>query len=207
MLNKPMDMICAVSDFRHRVVMECFSDTDISGLYPVGRLDKDTEGLLLVTDDGDFTHRVLSPESEIEKTYLFYAKGILTEDKIRMLESERVIGGGREFVSLGAEVEHRGVIKMRDASDKLIRENTDKLMLTKRGDVPLSVGLITIKEGKKHQVKRMLLSVGLEVVYLKRIRIGALSLDENLSLGEYRALTNKEIELVLTKAENVDKCQ
>ena len=197
MLNKPMNMICAVSDVRHKVVMECFSDADRSGLYPVGRLDKDTEGLLLITDDGDFTYKVLDPKSGVEKTYLFYAKGILTEDKIKLLESERIIGGGREFLSLGAKAELLQIIKMRDAKDKLIRENPDKLIHTKRGDIPLSVGMITIKEGKKHQVKRMLLSVGMEVVYLKRIRIGALSLDCNLGVGEYRSLTDKEIALAL----------
>ena len=197
MLSKPMDKICAVRDPRHRVVMECIAEGERAGLYPVGRLDKDTEGLLILTDDGEFTNKVLSPSSNISKTYLFYAKGELTPEKIAYLESPHTVLGGREFDSSGARVEVISRLTMRDAKRLLIRENQEKLEHTKRGDILLTEAKITISEGKKHQVKRMLLGVGCEIVYLKRLSIGALALDETLAPGEYRPLTSEEIALAL----------
>ena len=197
MLNKPMDMICAVRDERHRVVMECLPECEREGLYPVGRLDKDTEGLLLLTDDGEFTNKVLSPSSNIPKTYRFFAKGELIPEKISYLESPHTVLGGKEFCSSGAKVEVVSTLTMRDAREFLIRENQEKLIHTKRGDLLLTEAKITISEGKKHQVKRMLLGVGCEIVYLQRLSIGSLSLDESLSPGEYRELTKEEIDSAL----------
>lgn len=136
-------------------------------LFPVGRLDKDTEGLLLITNDGELAHRLLSPKRHVDKVYYAKVKGVVTEKDVKAFS---------EGVSLG-----QGEMAKPAALEILTSDEISEIRLT-------------IQEGKFHQVKRMFQSVGKEVVYLKRLSMGTLVLDESLPLGAYRRLTREEIE-------------
>ena len=160
-------------------------------LFPVGRLDRDTEGLLLVTDDGPLCARLLSPENGIAKTYFFYALGALSADKIREIEQGIKLYPTRDersapaTVTLG-ESTTLGAIKHLLAPQDLKRAN-------RRPDTPVISGTVIVTEGKKHEVKRLLLFGDCRIVYLKRLSMGTLSLDESLPEGSYRPLTDSEI--------------
>ena len=162
MLNKPAGVVSATTDNHDKTVLDLLKDASGKDLFPVGRLDKDTEGLLLITNDGELSHNLLSPKKHVEKTYLVKTGETVTTDMIQALEQGVDIG--EEKLTLPAKV-------------KVIEEKEIEL---------------TITEGKFHQVKRMLKAVGNEVVYLKRLSMGNLKLDEALRLGEYRSLTEKE---------------
>lgn len=162
-LNKPKGVITATTDDRQQTVMDCLKDVPFKKLVPVGRLDKDTHGLLFFTDDGDLSHRLLSPARHVDKTYLVTTKAPVSEQDCRLLETGVDIG--EKNLTLPARVER--------CSEKQI--------------------LLTIHEGKFHQVKRMLQAVGNEVVDLQRISFGPLRLDDSLKPGEYRTLTEDEI--------------
>ena len=163
MLNKPSGVVSATTDNHDKTVLDLLKDAPGKDLFPVGRLDKDTEGLLLITNDGELSHNLLSPKKHVDKTYLVKTKETVTPDMIQALEQGVDIG--EEKLTLPA--------KVKVEEDKEIQ--------------------LTITEGKFHQVKRMLKAVGNEVVYLKRLSMGSLMLDENLELGEYRPLTEKEV--------------
>ena len=168
-LHKPAGVITATEDSRQETVMSLLKDVrdvSLSKLFPVGRLDKDTEGLLLITDDGELSHRLLSPKKHVEKTYLVYLKDALSPDAIQKLETGVDIGD--DSLTLPAKV-------------KVIEEKIIEL---------------TITEGRYHQVKRMLLAVENEVTYLKRISMGGLTLPGDLEKGSFRALTEAEIDLL-----------
>ena len=152
MLHKPAGVLSATEDGR--------------GLFPVGRLDKDTEGLLLLTDDGALAHDLLAPKKHVDKVYFVRTDGALDDADCKAFEQGITLGDGLEC--LPAKLE----ILKSDAQ---------------------SEALITIHEGKFHQIKRMLASRGKPVVYLKRLSMGSLTLDEGLSKGEYRLLTAEEI--------------
>jgi 16S rRNA pseudouridine516 synthase len=191
MFHKPKGAITARRDERHKTVMDYFPECDRDILFPVGRLDKDTEGLLIVTDDGAFTYRLLSPESGISKTYFFYTEGVPDEKKLAELSEGVSIYRNRTDKTAPAKIkitEHRILKEIKDFIDY-----DTKTLLSRRGDMPAVGGYITITEGKKHQVKRMLRYAGAWVVYLKRVDIAGVSLDENLPLGEYRPLTEDEL--------------
>lgn len=191
MFHKPKGAITARRDERHKTVMDYFPECDRDILFPVGRLDKDTEGLLIVTDDGAFTYRLLSPESGISKTYFFYTEGVPDEKKLAELSEGVSIYRNRTDKTAPAKIEiteHRILKELKDFIDY-----DTKTLLSRRGDMPAVGGYITITEGKKHQVKRMLRYAGARVVYLKRVDIAGVSLDENLPLGEYRPLTEDEL--------------
>ena len=164
MLHKPAGVVSATVDNHDRTVMELLKDAPGKDLFPVGRLDKDTEGLLLITNDGELSHNLLSPKKHVDKTYLVETKESITEKM--MQELEKGVDIGEYKPTMPAKV-------------NLVEEK--KLELT-------------IREGKFHQVKRMLQAVENEVVYLKRLSMGSLVLDEKLGLGEFRCLTNQEIE-------------
>jgi len=166
MLNKPAGVVSAVRDKLSDTVVELLGNTGVKDLFPVGRLDKDTEGLLLITNDGVLAHELLSPKKHVDKTYFVKITSPLTEDDIQKLEQGVDIG--EDKLTLPAKVEV--------CSEKEI--------------------LLTIHEGKFHQVKRMLQAVGNEVLYLKRLSMGSLFLDETLLPGEYRKLTEEEITLL-----------
>lgn len=172
MLNKPQGVISATEDTRDRTVADLLADE--YGHYkpfPVGRLDKDTEGLLLMTNDGKLAHQLLSPRKSVPKTYFAEVEGTVGEDDAKAFAAGVTLDDG--YVTLPAH-----------------------LVILKQGDPAasqLSKVELTITEGKFHQVKRMFQAVGKRVVYLKRIRMGPLLLDEHLALGEYRELTTDEL--------------
>ena len=163
MLNKPAGVVSATTDNHDKTVLDLLKDAPGKDLFPVGRLDKDTEGLLLITNDGELSHNLLSPKKHVDKTYLVEAADTVTEEMIRQLEQGVDIG-----------------------EDKLTLPAKVKLLEDKRIE-------LTITEGKFHQVKRMLKAVGNEVIYLKRLSMGSIILDFDLKLGEYRNLTEEEI--------------
>lgn len=167
MLNKPAGVISAATDTREKTVVDLIEEKKHKDLFPVGRLDKDTEGLLLITNDGELAHRLLSPKRHVDKVYYAKVKGVVTEKDVKAFS---------EGVSLG-----QGEMAKPAALEILTSDEISEIRLT-------------IQEGKFHQVKRMFQSVGKEVVYLKRLSMGTLVLDESLPLGAYRRLTREEIE-------------
>lgn len=171
MLNKPAGVISATEDRKDTTVIDLIRDKKRKDLFPVGRLDKDTEGLLLITNDGDLAHRLLAPKKHVDKVYYAKIDGVVTEEDVKKFAEGIDIGTDEEEMTRPAKLE---IIKSGEESE--IR--------------------LTIHEGKFHQVKRMFLAVGKEVTYLKRERMGTLCLDENLKPGEYRLLTEEEIENV-----------
>lgn len=171
MLHKPAGTVSATEDRQEKTVVSLLKDTGRTDLFPVGRLDKDTEGLLLLTNDGPLAHELLSPGRHVVKVYECTLAETLTQEQKQALEQGVDIGEKR--LTLPARV-------------NILEEK--KIALT-------------ITEGKYHQVKRMLKAVGNEVLYLKRIRMGALSLDQKLKPGEYRELTEEETEMLKTPAQ------
>ena len=165
MLNKPAGVISATTDKKEKTVLDLIGERQRKDLFPVGRLDKDTEGLLLITNDGELAHRLLSPKKHVDKVYYVRVQGELAEEDIRRLAEG--IDIGEEKLTLPA-----------------------RLVIRKSGQ--FSEAEITIQEGKFHQVKRMFHALGKEVVYLKRLSMGTLVLDGNLKPGEYRKLTKEE---------------
>ena len=201
MLNKPMGYITARRDDRQSTVMDLFPDELRDRVFPVGRLDKDTEGLLLVTDDGRLNHDLLTPEHHIEKTYLFYAIGDIDREKLSRLERGAEVFPTNDYVTSPARVKIVGETSLEKISD-LLPPMYISLSRRKPG-ASVTIGEITITEGKKHQVKHMVAYAGGRIVYLKRIAMGALLLDEELPKGEYRPLSNEEISLLKNRTENV----
>ncbi len=168
MLNKPQGVISATNDKLHETVIDIIDEEFLAfDPFPVGRLDKDTEGLLLISNDGKLSHKLLSPKKKIAKTYYAEVEGIVTEDDIESFKQGVYIDDG--YLTLPAD-----------------------LNILESGDV--SKIELTIVEGKFHQVKRMFNAVDKEVIYLKRISMGSLMLDSSLELGEYRELTQLELE-------------
>ncbi|TAH63868.1 MAG: rRNA pseudouridine synthase [Gottschalkiaceae bacterium] len=173
MMNKPKGYISSTDDFRDKTVIDLISDEyKVFNPFPVGRLDKDTEGLMILSNDGQLSHRVLTPKNRIEKLYYAEIEGTVTEeDKLSFQEGIVLDDGYKTLPS--------------------------KLDILTVGHI--SKVYVTIEEGKFHQIKRMFLALGKRVAYLKRIAIGGLKLDESLELGEYRELTQEEIILLEKK--------
>ena len=190
--NKPRGCITARRDERHSTVMDYFPEEKRDILFPIGRLDKDTEGMLIVTDDGMLFHSLMQPDRKVTKTYFFFAKGNITEEKISELERGARIYPGKDTVTAPARLEILERKALIDIKELLGEE--DSKLTRKKGETPVFSGLLTITEGKKHQVKRMIKYAGCKVGYLKRVAIGTLFLDESLECGKYRALTGEEIE-------------
>ena len=168
MLNKPAGYITTVRDERGRPTVMALVRDISERIYPVGRLDFDTEGLLLMTNDGDFAHRILHPSYEIQKTYIAWVEGQPDQREIQRLQE-------------GVEIEE-GVTTSAQVNQVGKREGRTQFK-------------IVIHEGKKRQIRRMFYAVGYDVVHLKRVRIGSLSLDQ-LPIGRYRVLRSTEIELL-----------
>lgn len=169
MLNKPAGYISATYDKKFPVVTDLVPhEYRHIDLFPVGRLDIDTVGLLVLTNDGDLAHRLLIPKSHVPKTYFVRSREPLTDDAASKLQTAMDLG---DFTTIPAK-------------------------LRKLGE---SEALLTIYEGKYHQVKRMYEAVNNEVIYLKRVTMGKLTLDESLKEGEMRPLTNEEIKLMEQK--------
>lgn len=167
MLNKPAGVISASEDRRESTVVDLITERKRNDLFPVGRLDRDTEGLLLITNDGALSHRLLSPKKHVDKTYYAKIDGKVTIEDVKQFA---------EGVDIGDE-------KLTMPAELIILESGIESKIE-----------LTIHEGRFHQVKRMFHAVGKEVVYLKRLRMGSLVLDQRLKSGEYRKLTKEEME-------------
>jgi 16S rRNA pseudouridine516 synthase len=164
MLHKPAGLVSAAEDPRERTVLELLPEhLRRVGLFPVGRLDKDTEGLLLLTNDGPLAHGLLSPKKHVDKTYFVRVDGVLDQGDADAFAAGLTLGDGTVCRSAGLE-------------------------LLQRPDE----ALVTLREGKYHQIKRMLAARGKPVRYLKRLAMGPLRLDESLKRGQWRELTPQE---------------
>lgn len=227
MLHKPAGVVSATRDLTQRTVLDLLGDDRRKDLFPVGRLDKDTEGLLLVTNDGDMAHRLLAPGKHVDKTY--YAE-------IDRAVDERVVAAFREGIDIGDDTptlpaeleildgragsesrpEHDRPAKDDPASDSPVSDDptndgpanddpakdgptNDSPVNAPTANAPTASGavfrvLVTIQEGRYHQIKRMFEACGMKVLYLKRLSMGGLVLDENLEKGAARRLTKEELE-------------
>ena len=168
MMNKPQDTISATEDAIEKTVVDILKEEDrIYKVFPVGRLDKDTEGLMLLTNNGELAHRLISPKKDVVKKYYVEVSGKLKDEHLQIVETGVTLEDGYRCKPARLEI--------LDTSEGNSKAN------------------IFITEGKFHQVKRMMKSLGTTVTYLKRLSIGSLKLDENLKLGEYRYLTDDEL--------------
>ncbi len=201
MFNKPSGCITATKDNKSKTVFHYF-DQDMKGVFHVGRLDKDTEGLLLLTNDGEFEHQLMHPTKHVNKTYFFWALGSLTKEDKKSLEEGLHIGKD-ELLTKPAKIEIYKEGNYLDFKDEIYIESLSNIDF-KNYNQPIVSGYLTISEGRKHQVKRMLKAVECYVVYLKRVAIGNLKLDESLKKGEYRSLTKREINMLL--GSDLDVC-
>ena len=164
MLHKPAGVLTATEDRKQPTVLDLLPpELRRIGLAPVGRLDKDTEGLLLLTNDGELAHRLLSPKYHVDKRYLARVDGELSAADTEAFARGMTLGDGLECLPAGLEV------------------------------LPDRVCIVTLREGKFHQVKRMLAARGAPVLYLKRLSMGPLTLDDSLAAGAYRLLRAEEI--------------
>lgn len=173
MMNKPQGVISATEDTKHRTVLDLLDDyARAKEVFPVGRLDIDTHGLLLLTNDGQLAHALLSPKRHVDKTYLAQVEGIMSQEDVDTFAKGISL---KDFTCQPAKLELVSVDSVKNQS--LVR--------------------VTIAEGKFHQVKRMVAYCGKEVVDLQRLTMGTLVLDENLERGEWRRLTREELENLL----------
>ena len=173
MMNKPQGVISATEDPKHKTVLDLLDDLARSKeVFPVGRLDIDTHGLLLLTNDGKLAHALLSPKRHVDKTYLVQINGVMTDEDIETFAQGIPL---KDFTCQPAKLE-------------LVSVDTEKNQ---------SLVRVTIAEGKFHQVKRMVAYCGKEVVDLQRLTMGTLTLDEDLKRGEWRRLTKEELEGLL----------
>lgn len=167
MMNKPAGVISASDDSREETVVDLIDEQKRKDLFPAGRLDRDTEGLLLITNDGALAHRLLSPKHHVDKRYYAEVSGTVTEDDVQAFADGLVLPDGLECLPAKLEI-------LRAAATSEIE--------------------VVIQEGKFHQIKRMFATRGMEVLYLKRLTMGPLILDDTLEPGEYRRLTNEELQ-------------
>ncbi len=191
MFNKPQGCITARKDTRHKTVMDYFPEEIREEFHPAGRLDKNTEGFLVITNDGKLTMKLCDPEYQTVKEYFMWAIGEMDDDKIRLIR-EGIHIKNREEPCLEADIKIHKRDLLYNIRDMLSADNVDKLMKNK--NLPVFSATISVKEGKKHQVKRMMKAVGTTVVYLKRTKIGSVSLDESILPSCYREMSVHEIE-------------
>ena len=188
MFNKPFGCVTAHRDDRFPVVMDYFHSLGNDRLSPVGRLDRETEGLLMITDDGVWNQKMTNPAFHVPKTYEFVALGTLNEENLQRL-SEGVLLIGSDRPTTGASVTVTGTSILSKVVPHLHPDMQEKLKYN-LPDHPVVFGTITISEGRKRQIRRMLKVVGCCVIRLKRISMGELLLDPELKPGDY-----KEIEI------------
>lgn len=226
MFNKPAGCVSATTDNTCKTVIDYLKNEQVSGLFPVGRLDKDTEGLLIITNDGELAHKLLSPKKHVAKKYYARIKGDLPTDVEKRFEDGLDIGDEKK--TLPARIEVLQNARTTESTDKLTGKtdkltgktdnmtgktdnttgNTDNItdvVISDRSDALPDEGpalfdsevYVVITEGRYHQVKRMFKAVGCEVTYLERKSMGGLELDDTLRRGEYRKLTAEEINTLL----------
>ena len=169
-VNKPAGVVTATEDKKEKTVMDLITLQQKKDLFPVGRLDKDTEGLLLVTNDGELAHRLLSPKKHVDKCYFTRVTGQIHEEDIHRFKEGLDIGDEKKTLPADLEILSSGEI---------------------------SEAKVTICEGRYHQVKRMFEAIGCKVIYLKRLSMGSLTLDPALEKGAFRKLTEEEIAALL----------
>ena len=174
MLNKPQGVVSATEDNRYQTVVGLIDEKNRRDLFPVGRLDIDTEGLLIITNDGPLAHRLLAPKKHVDKIYYAVCDGRVPESAVETFAEGIELPDGLKCLPAKLEIKGYG--------DRDGKEVTDVYL--------------TIREGKFHQVKRMMEAVGCPVLFLKRMTMGPISLDESLEPGQYRPLTEKELELL-----------
>jgi 16S rRNA pseudouridine516 synthase len=167
MMNKPAGVISASDDSREETVVDLIAEQKRKDLFPAGRLDRDTEGLLLITNDGGLAHRLLSPKHHVDKKYYAVVSGAVTDEDVQAFEDGLVLTDGLECLPAKLEILRAGATSEVE---------------------------VVIQEGKFHQIKRMFAARGMEVLYLKRLTMGPLILDDTLEPGEYRRLTEKELQ-------------
>ena len=172
MLNKPGGVITATTDPHQKTVLDIINEPARGDLFPVGRLDKDTEGLLIITNNGELAHRLLAPKKHVDKMYYARIKGRVDAEDVKAFEKGLKVSD--DFQAMPSRLE---ILNSADISEVKV----------------------TVREGKFHQIKRMFHAVGKEVLYLKRLSMGGLKLDEKLRPGEYRKLTEEETELLKDK--------
>lgn len=170
MLNKPSGYVSAVTDAKYPTVLDLIHGQSRKDLFPVGRLDMDTEGLLLITNDGALSHNLLAPGKHVPKTYFARVSGTVSEQEIEWFA--RGVNIGEKKDTLPADLQ---ILSHEEGNSEVI---------------------LTIMEGKFHQIKRMFEAVGKKVLYLKRVSMGDLKLDKSLKSGEFRRLTEEEIRLL-----------
>ena len=168
MLNKPPGIVSATEDTREKTVLDLFPEKLRKRLFPVGRLDKDSVGLLIICDDGETAHRLLSPSHHVDKKYMIKTDEPLSGEDVKVFASGMTLEDGTVLQSALLEI----------------------------SDEDSCEAFVTIHEGKYHQIKRMIQCCGKNVVYLKRLSMGALHLDPGLSEGEYRELSDEEINML-----------
>ena len=226
MFNKPAGCVSATTDNTCKTVIDYLKNEQVSGLFPVGRLDKDTEGLLIITNDGELAHKLLSPKKHVAKKYYARIKGNLPTNVEKRFEDGLDIGDEKK--TLPARIEVLQNARTTESTDKLTGKtdnmtgNTDNMtgktdnmtgktdnmtdvVISDRSDALPDEGpalfdsevYVVITEGRYHQVKRMFKAVGCEVTYLERKSMGGLELDDTLRRGEYRKLTAEEINTLL----------
>lgn len=185
---KPAGCITALRDEKEPTIMQYLGALDMTRLRPVGRLDRDTEGLLILTDDGGYNQRMTHPDAGIEKEYFFCALGVFDEEKQRYLADGARLRGVQEVTARPAYIKvlDRSTLKQ---IEPLIKGKTRERVLKNRPDTPAFSGLITVTEGRKHEVKRLLKSIGCCCVCLKRVRMGEVRLFPDLKPGEFREFT------------------
>lgn len=191
MFNKPVGCVTARTDDRYPTVMDYFKELQNENLSPVGRLDLETEGLLIITDDGKWNQEMTNPAFQKEKRYEFTVLGMLTQEKKRNLEEGvKVIGSDIMTAPAKIEIKEDGLV----LSDVLpaLPEHLQRKYEHNRPDHPVTKGVITITQGRKRQIRRMMKAVGCLVIYLKRISMGNLVLDETLKPGEWKEIQKEE---------------
>jgi pseudouridine synthase len=190
MLNKPAGVITATEDKNQKTVLDLITDKKRRDLFPVGRLDKDTVGLLIITNDGQLAHRLLAPGKHVSKKYLVRVDGEITEEIASAITAGVDIGD--EKLTAPAELNNITQIDNNGSSEDIIKK--DEIVIDDSSVVYQAE--ITITEGRYHQIKRMFEAFGLHVIYLKRLSMGPLTLDPSLQEGSWRHLTQEEIDLL-----------
>lgn len=217
MLNKPAGVVSATSDAHDRTVLDLIpAEYRKPDIFPVGRLDKDTEGLMLLTDDGALAHDLLSPKKHVDKTYFVrlegslndahvraFADGVTLADGYKCMNAELVILNSGRYIDTESSDNNCGEVNCACNAVSNVTQHCESIEITdnilvnhNHADTSaccISEALITIKEGKFHQIKRMFGTINMPVLYLKRIKMGSLALDDALKPGQFRKLTEDEI--------------
>ena len=185
---KPAGCITALRDEKEPTIMQYLDQLDMSVLRPVGRLDRDTEGLLILTDDGAYNQRMTHPQSGIEKEYFFWAIGIFHEEKQQKLARGVMLPGMMDSTARPAHIKLLQTNILKNIKNEVKGKSRERI-LKNRPDTPVFSGYITVTEGRKHEVKRLLKSIGCYCVYLKRVRMGNIQLNPSLRPGEVMEFT------------------